>query len=161
MLECCMDDKPSPYILTMRLLKIFPDLDGSRKVIFDVMRGTASLPADVIADNICLLLANAIEKCPVETKHVAALFSNDAPVYRTPDSVLDELRMAYTDIPASTHPDDVARIMEKLKEYGYMEAAQWTGVGTKKPERAGRLSWSRTTTAYRYADRDDGDTLDI
>ncbi|MCM8733184.1 hypothetical protein M5E06_03100 [Azospirillum sp. A1-3] len=161
-LECCMDDKPSPYILTMRLLKNFPELKSSKKIVFDVMRGTASLPTDVIAENICLLLVNAIDKCPVKVEHVTALFSNDAPAYRTPDSVLDELRLAYTDTPSSMHPDDVARIMEKLKEYGYMEAAQWTGVDTGKPKKKGWIpSWEKTTTAYRYADRDDGDTLDI
>ncbi len=130
-------------------------------IVFDVMRGTASLPTDVIAENICLLLTNAIDKCPVKVDHVTALFSKNAPVYRTPGSVLEELRLAYADIPSSMDTDDVARIMEKLKEYGYMEAVQWTGVGTNKPEKAGRLPWSRTTTVYRYADRDDGDTLDI
>lgn len=160
-LECCLDDKPSPYILTMRLLKSFPDLKGNEQVIFNVMRDTASLPTDVIADNICLLLVGAIDKCPVKVEHVKPLFQRDAPVYRTPASVLDELRLAYTDIPPLAEPDDVARIMERLAEHGYMAAAQWTGVGTNKPEKAGMLNWGRTTTVYRYIDRDDGDTLDI
>ena len=160
-LECCLDDKPSPYILTMRLLKTFPDLTGKEQVIFKVMKDTASLPTDVIADNICLLLARSIDKCPVKVEHVEPLFQRDTPVYRTPASVLEELRLAYDDISRLTDAGDVARIMERLTAYGYMAAAEWTGVGTNKPEKAGMLSWGKTTTAYRYIDRDDGDTLDI
>ncbi len=160
-LECCMGDKPSPYILTMRLLKSFPDLKSSKKIVFDVMRGTASLPTDVIAENICLLLTNAIDKCPVKVEHVVALFAKDAPVYRSADSVLDELRLAYADISPDTKADDVAKLIEKLQVYGYIAIEQWTGVGTGNPRKADWIGWSKTTPAYRYAYRDDGDTIDI
>ncbi|PWC33616.1 patatin-like phospholipase family protein [Azospirillum sp. TSO35-2] len=160
-LECCLDDKPSPYILTMRLLRSFPDLKTSKRVIFDVMRSTVSLPTDVMAQNICLLLQNSIKPCPVKIDHAKALFLEDAPIYRTPASVLDELLLTFSDIPRDTSPDDVARIMEKLKEYRYMEVSWWTGVGTDTPRKAGWAPWSETTAAYRYTDRDDGDTLDI
>ena len=160
-LECCLDDRPSPFILTMRLLKAYPALKPSKQVIFTVMRDTASLPTDVMAENICLHLTNSIAACPVKVADAKALFLKDAPAYRTPASVLDELKLAYPGASLPGTLDNVSRIMEKLQKHGYLADCQWTGVGTDKPKKSSWPHLQATTKAYRYADRDDGDTLDI